>query len=99
MGGIAIVAAAVVGYTAGHLGTSVAFSRAGLLVVAVMVSAAILGFLDDIIFAAAVIADSISEQSSLVSWSLAEHSRTAPSRGRIRVRPFHLHDSTFRVGN
>lgn len=49
MGGIAIVAAAAVGYVAGHLGTSVAFSRAGLLVVAVMISAALLGFLDDII--------------------------------------------------
>lgn len=49
MGGIAIIIAAVCGYLAGHLGTSVAFSRAGLVVVGVMVAAGVLGFLDDII--------------------------------------------------
>ena len=49
MGGIAIIFAAVTGYFAGHIGTSVAFTRAGLLVVAVTVSAGLLGFADDII--------------------------------------------------
>jgi len=49
MGGIAIILASVAGYFAGHLGTSVAFTRAGLLVVAVTASAGMLGFVDDII--------------------------------------------------
>ena len=49
MGGIAIIVAAVLGYFAGHIGTSVAFTRAGLLVIAVTVSAGLLGYVDDII--------------------------------------------------
>ena len=49
MGGIAIIIAAVLGYLVGHIGTSVAFTRAGLLVIAVTVSAGLLGYADDII--------------------------------------------------
>lgn len=49
MGGIAIIVAAVLGYFAGHCGTSVAFTRAGLLVVLVTVLAGLLGYADDII--------------------------------------------------
>lgn len=49
MGGIAIIIAAVIGYFAGHIGTSVAFTRAGLLVVLVTVLAGLLGYADDII--------------------------------------------------
>lgn len=49
MGGIVIIASAVIGYFAGHIGTSVAFSRAGILVVGVTVASALIGFADDII--------------------------------------------------
>lgn len=49
MGGIAIILAAVLGYLLGHVGTSVAFTRAGILVIAVTVFAGLLGFADDII--------------------------------------------------
>jgi phospho-N-acetylmuramoyl-pentapeptide-transferase len=47
MGGVAIVAGVVVGYAMGHLGTHVAFSRSGLLVVALTAVAGVIGFADD----------------------------------------------------
>jgi phospho-N-acetylmuramoyl-pentapeptide-transferase len=47
MGGVALVAAGVVGYLIAHLGTHVAFSRPGILVVAVMLGSALIGFVDD----------------------------------------------------
>jgi phospho-N-acetylmuramoyl-pentapeptide-transferase len=49
LGGLVIVGAAVLGYVAGHLGTHVRFSRAGILVIAVTVASGILGFIDDFI--------------------------------------------------
>ena len=47
MGGVALVAAVVVGYLTGHAFTHVAFSRPGVLVISVMVCAAGVGFIDD----------------------------------------------------
>ncbi len=47
MGGVVIVFAAVMGYAMGHIGTSVVFTRSGILVVLVTVASALLGFLDD----------------------------------------------------
>ena len=47
MGGVALVGASVAGYLIAHAGTHVAFSRAGILVVAVMMGAAGIGFVDD----------------------------------------------------
>src|SRR5215472_15913608 len=47
MGGLAIVLAAVGGYFLGHVGTHVAFSRAGFLVMVATVAAAVIGFVDD----------------------------------------------------
>src|SRR5665213_3827969 len=47
MGGVALVGAGVVGYLLAHAGTHVAFSRPGILVVAVMVGSAGIGFVDD----------------------------------------------------
>jgi phospho-N-acetylmuramoyl-pentapeptide-transferase len=47
MGGVAIVAAVVVGYLMGHAGTHVAISRSGLLVVFVTVAAGVIGLFDD----------------------------------------------------
>jgi phospho-N-acetylmuramoyl-pentapeptide-transferase len=47
MGGLALIAAAVVGYLMAHAGTHVAFSRPGLLVIGVTVCAGVVGFLDD----------------------------------------------------
>jgi len=47
MGGVALVGASVAGYLIAHVGTHVAFSRAGILVVVVMVGAAGIGFIDD----------------------------------------------------
>jgi len=47
MGGVAIVAAVVVGYSMGHAGTHVTFSRSGLLVVGVTVAAGVIGLADD----------------------------------------------------
>jgi phospho-N-acetylmuramoyl-pentapeptide-transferase len=49
MGGLAIIAASTMGYLMGHVGTSVHFSRAGLLVVGTTVASALLGFSDDYI--------------------------------------------------
>jgi phospho-N-acetylmuramoyl-pentapeptide-transferase len=47
MGGVIIVFAAVLGYVMGHVGTSINFSRAGVLAVAVIVASGLLGFVDD----------------------------------------------------
>ena len=47
MGGIAIVAGAVVGYTVSHLRSRVVFTRSGILVMALVVGAALVGFADD----------------------------------------------------
>jgi phospho-N-acetylmuramoyl-pentapeptide-transferase len=47
MGGVIIVVAAVLGYLAGHLGTSIGFTRAGALALLVTVASGMLGFLDD----------------------------------------------------
>jgi phospho-N-acetylmuramoyl-pentapeptide-transferase len=47
MGGVIIVFAAVLGYVMGHVGTSINFSRAGVLAVLVIVASGLLGFIDD----------------------------------------------------
>jgi phospho-N-acetylmuramoyl-pentapeptide-transferase len=47
MGGVIIVASAVLGYMMGHVGTSIGFTRAGVLALAVTVAAGMLGFFDD----------------------------------------------------
>ena len=47
MGGLAIVGAAVVGYIAAHLRSGVLFTRTGLLVMACIVGAGVVGLLDD----------------------------------------------------
>ena len=47
MGGMAIVVAACVGYAIAHLRSGVIFTRTGLLVMAAMIGAGIVGFLDD----------------------------------------------------
>ena len=47
MGGVVIVFAAVMGYAMGHIGTSVVFTRSGILAVLVMVASGLLGFIDD----------------------------------------------------
>jgi phospho-N-acetylmuramoyl-pentapeptide-transferase len=47
MGGVAIVGAAVAGYLLSHVGTHVAFSRAGVLVMLATLAAAVIGFADD----------------------------------------------------
>jgi phospho-N-acetylmuramoyl-pentapeptide-transferase len=47
MGGVVIVVAAVLGYVMGHVGTAINFTRAGVLAVAVVVAAGLLGFVDD----------------------------------------------------
>ncbi len=47
MGGVIIVFAAVLGYVMGHVGTSIVFTRAGLLAVGVIIMSGLLGFLDD----------------------------------------------------
>jgi len=47
MGGVVIVFAAVLGYVIGHVGTSINFSRAGVLAVLVIVASGLLGFIDD----------------------------------------------------
>ncbi len=47
MGGAVIVLAAVAGYVMGHVGTSIDFTRAGGLVVMVVVASGLLGFVDD----------------------------------------------------
>ena len=47
MGGVIIVAAGAIGYAMGHVGTSITFTRAGVLVVCATIASGILGFLDD----------------------------------------------------
>ena len=47
MGGIAIVAGAVIGYSVAHLRSRVVFTRSGMFVLALVVGAGIVGFLDD----------------------------------------------------
>jgi phospho-N-acetylmuramoyl-pentapeptide-transferase len=47
MGGVIIVISGVVGYLMGHLGTSIVFTRGGILVVGVLVASGLLGFVDD----------------------------------------------------
>jgi phospho-N-acetylmuramoyl-pentapeptide-transferase len=47
MGGVIIVFAAVLGYLMGHVGTSINFTRAGVLAVLVIVASGLLGFVDD----------------------------------------------------
>ena len=47
MGGLAIVGAAVVGYTVAHLRSGLLFTRTGLLVMACIVGAGLVGLLDD----------------------------------------------------
>lgn len=47
MGGVIIVLAAVFGYVMGHVGTSIRFSRAGILAVIIIVASGVLGFIDD----------------------------------------------------
>jgi phospho-N-acetylmuramoyl-pentapeptide-transferase len=47
MGGVIIVLAAVAGYFMGHVGTSIVFTRSGLLVISVVIASGFLGFLDD----------------------------------------------------
>lgn len=47
MGGVVIVLAALLGYVMGHVGTSVRFSRAGVLAILVIVASGLLGFIDD----------------------------------------------------
>jgi phospho-N-acetylmuramoyl-pentapeptide-transferase len=49
MGGIAIVAAVVLGYAIGHVGTEIRFSRTGYLTVGVVVAFGIIGYIDDYI--------------------------------------------------
>ncbi|HEY5092148.1 MAG TPA: phospho-N-acetylmuramoyl-pentapeptide-transferase [Acidimicrobiales bacterium] len=47
MGGVIIVVAGVLGYLMGHVGTSIVFTRSGILALSVMVASGFLGFLDD----------------------------------------------------
>ncbi len=47
MGGVIILVAAVLGYCMGHLGTSIVFTRSGILAISVIVASGFLGFLDD----------------------------------------------------
>jgi phospho-N-acetylmuramoyl-pentapeptide-transferase len=47
MGGAVIVLAAVLGYFMGHVGTSIVFTRSGVLVVLVIIASGVLGFVDD----------------------------------------------------
>jgi phospho-N-acetylmuramoyl-pentapeptide-transferase len=47
MGGLAIVAGAVVGYTVAHLRSRVVFTRSGIFVLLLVVGAGLVGFLDD----------------------------------------------------
>lgn len=47
MGGVVIVAAVFLGYLMGHVGTSIAFTRSGILALLVTVASGLLGFADD----------------------------------------------------
>ena len=47
MGGVIIVFAALLGYAMGHIGTSVVFTRSGILAILAIVASGLLGFVDD----------------------------------------------------
>ena len=47
MGGVIIVLAGVIGYLMGHVGTSINFTRAGVLAMSVTVASGVVGFADD----------------------------------------------------
>ena len=47
MGGVIIVLAAAIGYMMGHVGTSIDFTRGGVLAMSVTIASGFLGFLDD----------------------------------------------------
>jgi phospho-N-acetylmuramoyl-pentapeptide-transferase len=47
MGGAIIVLAALLGYAMGHIGTSVVFTRSGILAILAIVASGLLGFVDD----------------------------------------------------
>ncbi|MHB2028095.1 MAG: phospho-N-acetylmuramoyl-pentapeptide-transferase [Acidimicrobiales bacterium] len=47
MGGVVIVLAAVLGYLMGHVGTSIAFTRGGMLAIVVVIASGLLGIVDD----------------------------------------------------
>lgn len=47
MGGVVIVFSAVLGYAMGHVGTSIVFTRSGVLAVSVIIASGLLGFVDD----------------------------------------------------
>ena len=47
MGGVIIVGSAVLGYLMGHVGTSINFTRAGVLALSVTAASGLLGFFDD----------------------------------------------------
>src|SRR5665213_4573450 len=47
MGGVIIVFAAVLGYLMGHVGTSIVFTRDGILAMSVTIASGLLGLLDD----------------------------------------------------
>ncbi len=47
MGGAIIVLAALLGYAMGHIGTSVVFTRSGILAILAIVASGVLGFVDD----------------------------------------------------
>jgi phospho-N-acetylmuramoyl-pentapeptide-transferase len=47
MGGVVIVLAAVLGYLMGHVGTSIAFTRGGMLAIFVVIASGLLGIVDD----------------------------------------------------
>jgi len=47
MGGVVIVAAAVLGYLMGHVGTSIVFTRGGILAMGVTIASGFLGLVDD----------------------------------------------------
>lgn len=49
MGGVVIVLAASLGYLVGHVGTSIAFTRGGIVVVGAIIASGVLGFLDDFV--------------------------------------------------
>jgi phospho-N-acetylmuramoyl-pentapeptide-transferase len=49
MGGVVIVFAAVLGYFMGHIGTSIVFTRSGILCIGVIIASGLLGFVDDLL--------------------------------------------------
>jgi phospho-N-acetylmuramoyl-pentapeptide-transferase len=49
MGGVIIVAAALIGYVVSHIGHPIGFTRAGVLVAGVLLASGLLGFVDDVL--------------------------------------------------